>query len=1076
MRMRSILAFVAFLLLMVACTVTPPPEEEHLGTTSEELIAQGGRCLQNSQCQTGHCVDTVCCNTACGFGARDDFSCSNIYGTVPGLVDGVCTHLTTGQKCGSLTSFNPCKWRGSDINGGGNCPAPGDGIEFACQACNTSSDCPQGLPVCINHGCTSCVGDFGSGNPLACPTQANPACVDGACLECSASNSTACALIPNKGSCDIDLNKCVGCSGDFGSPPGPANKFPCTAAKPSCLPSGVCVDCSTDAQCNKDPTKTKCDVPNHVCVNCLDSTTCPGATPVCTNKQCVKCNGNHNSGATSACPTTTDPACVPSPTGPGTCEQCSASDSTACALVPGKPVCDTTNSLCVQCNVNNDCNGTPLTPFCSNHVCTAMCAGNGDCGGSTPICKGGVCVGCVDDAGCAATPLTPFCDTSVNQCVECRTSANCANPLKPVCNSVGTCVPCDGDNGSASPNACPTTTLPACNVATGACVQCNSGNSIRCTGGTPVCNLTTNTCVQCLNSGNCVETSSTPVCDTSNNTCTGCNADNGTAGVPPVVLACPGQLLPACVSGSCFECKDNAVNGTNLSACTPGQPVCKDSVHDCVECTSNAQCVGSNGICNLSNNTCGPGCSTDANCSSPTPRCKTAVQLCVECLDFTDCTGVKTQCDTTTNKCVECVSDAQCSGTKPFCEAGSCVPCNGDLGSGATHACKTSALPVCSPAGNCVQCSPTNNNCVAPTSACDPFTGTCVECTSNAQCSGSKPICDQTVGKCVPCGGDLGSGKPNSCFTAANGACATSGIHQGQCVECRTTYLNACTSAKPVCDPVNDVCVACNGDADCTGAAKKCDPTTHTCTTGCTDNTQCSGTTPVCNNGLCVECTATDTTHCVAPKDKCDTSTSTCVECTKSSECPNDKPVCNSVTHVCGTDCTKSSECPNTAPICNPGTGKCVQCTDDANCTSPTPRCDLTTGTCVPGNDAGAPDAGPTDAGTDAGSTDAGSDAGDGGGLDAGGTSGGVDSGTSGNVDSGVVVAGPCQTDSECPSGDICSPVTKTCVKDPFSVEGGGCGCRTESSRGSDAGGLVAFGLLGALVWRRRRNREGAAR
>jgi MYXO-CTERM domain-containing protein len=145
-----------------------------------------------------------------------------------------------------------------------------------------------------------------------------------------------------------------------------------------------------------------------------------------------------------------------------------------------------------------------------------------------------------------------------------------------------------------------------------------------------------------------------------------------------------------------------------------------------------------------------------------------------------------------------------------------------------------------------------------------------------------------------------------------------------------------------------------------------------------------------------------------------------------------------------------------------------VKCVDDANCSSPTPRCDLTTGNCVPGPDAGAPDAGPTDAGTDAG------DAGDGGGLDAG-SSGSLDGG-GGNIDSGVSVAGPCQTDTECGPGNICSPITKTCVKDSFSVEGGGCGCRTETTRGSDAGALLGFGFLGALVWRRRRNRQGADR
>jgi Cys-rich repeat protein len=132
-----------------------------------------------------------------------------------------------------------------------------------------------------------------------------------------------------------------------------------------------------------------------------------------------------------------------------------------------------------------------------------------------------------------------------------------------------------------------------------------------------------------------------------------------------------------------------------------------------------------------------------------------------------------------------------------------------------------------------------------------------------------------------------------------------------------------------------------------------------------------------------------------------------------------------------------------------------VTCVDDANCSSPTPRCDLNSGTCVPNEDGGAPDAGPTDAGS-SGVIDAGHPV--------------ADSGP------GIIVAGPCQADSDCPTGDRCNADTKTCVKDLFAVEGGGCSCRTEAPRGIDAGALLGFGFLGALTWRRRRNRQGADR
>src|SRR4051812_41708257 len=85
---------VLFAVGIIACTSGSALEPAAvLATSAQPLLAQGLPCLDDSQCGTGHCVDAVCCNSACGSGLRDGFSCSNVYGTVPGLTAGTCKAL-----------------------------------------------------------------------------------------------------------------------------------------------------------------------------------------------------------------------------------------------------------------------------------------------------------------------------------------------------------------------------------------------------------------------------------------------------------------------------------------------------------------------------------------------------------------------------------------------------------------------------------------------------------------------------------------------------------------------------------------------------------------------------------------------------------------------------------------------------------------------------------------------------------------------------------------------------------------------------------------------------------------------
>ncbi len=131
---------------------------EPVGSSGQALLAQGQYCTDATECSTGFCVDGVCCDTACGgtstqpCGVSDIYSCSNIYGTVAGLVDGTCTTLQVGQACGDIpANCDPCQARGSLINNGNNCANPQlfsrNGL-----VCRSADTCTA-QAICANNVC-----------------------------------------------------------------------------------------------------------------------------------------------------------------------------------------------------------------------------------------------------------------------------------------------------------------------------------------------------------------------------------------------------------------------------------------------------------------------------------------------------------------------------------------------------------------------------------------------------------------------------------------------------------------------------------------------------------------------------------------------------------------------------------------------------------------------------------------------------------------------------------------------------------------------------------------------------------
>src|SRR5262245_10372999 len=81
---------------------TPPPEEtratqQGLHAPPKPASPNGSLCLGAFECDSGFCVDGVCCNTACGGGAKDD--CQVCSAATGAQTNGVCTFVSPGTVC-----------------------------------------------------------------------------------------------------------------------------------------------------------------------------------------------------------------------------------------------------------------------------------------------------------------------------------------------------------------------------------------------------------------------------------------------------------------------------------------------------------------------------------------------------------------------------------------------------------------------------------------------------------------------------------------------------------------------------------------------------------------------------------------------------------------------------------------------------------------------------------------------------------------------------------------------------------------------------------------------------------------
>jgi len=196
----------------------------------------GVACTMDGDCTSGHCVDGVCCNTACSGQCE---ACD-----IPGSI-GTCSP-TLGAPHGSRTKCsdgagNVCKALACDGSDRAKCVGYANGPDTVCQtpACSDGTLKPEG--ACDGKG-TCKVGETTSCAPYVC--DGTTKCK----VTCATSSDCATGFLCSSGKCSAITSKC---SDDGlssvpldGKPSQPCNGFVCDPS------SGKCRDtCTASTEC-----------------------------------------------------------------------------------------------------------------------------------------------------------------------------------------------------------------------------------------------------------------------------------------------------------------------------------------------------------------------------------------------------------------------------------------------------------------------------------------------------------------------------------------------------------------------------------------------------------------------------------------------------------------------------------------------------------------------------------------------------------------------------------------------------------------------------------------------------------
>lgn len=423
-----------------------------LASTEEYTpLSNGSTCTADGACASGHCVDTVCCDRACGGQceacdlAGKVGACSSVTGAPrggrPACSDGAgdpCKAKTCGGTDGSACVYAPA---GTVSCGTASCTAGVETHPAKCDGAGACADTPKpcgafkcGATACLttcggDADCTtgsycnagSCVSKVGLGEPCsgASACASGLFCTDGVCCATSSCEAgSACNTPTKKGAC--------------------AKKVGTTCGSPDECGSGFCVDGF-----------------------CCDS--------AC-NGQCEACDVADEGGSFGKCtavtgkPHGTRTACPSDATNPCSVSSCDGDARSSCKAFVGASVpCRTGSCVDGTLTAPAACNGTgvcpePVTSSCNGFACEAdglscktSCTSNTDC--ITPnVCTSGACrlpAGTCSDDGLSLVSASG----AITSCAPYR----CANDQCPTrCESSAECSPgnvCDPASAACVPGA-----------------------------------------------------------------------------------------------------------------------------------------------------------------------------------------------------------------------------------------------------------------------------------------------------------------------------------------------------------------------------------------------------------------------------------------------------------------------------------------------------------------------------------------------------------------------------------------------------------------------------------------------
>ncbi len=870
-----------------ASTATQTPSAELFS-----FLGQGASCTSWGQCDSGFCIDGVCCNSACGLGSTTDCqACSAAGGGA--AADGLCGPLTAlaasavtcrsaagacdvSEKCSATSTACPGDTFATST---AICRAIANECDVAETCTGTSATCPNDAVQPAGKSCSDdgnwCTTDLCNGTAGAA-----------VCVHAAGNAGLACSNVFNE--CDL-VDVCDGIS----------VLCPSTAMKPAgtaCTDDGnVCtLDVCSGPGAWAGPTCTHpAGNAGQTCraaaSECDLAETCTGTTAACPTDavkgNTVACTDDGNACTTDLCNgLATSPACVHAAGNGGTvCRAaaglCDAPDlctgtSSACPADAKRPtsyVCRAavppTGTDTTTCDADEKCDGTndncPADAFktattscraasCTSAVATlaASCTGSSAACPSTQTqscapssCNGTVCGGCTGDAQCAGTQYcsSGVCTAKKANGQTCSAGNECTNTFcvdGVCCNTAcaaGTCDSCVNTGSVGTCSAVPAVTV--CRPAAGECDTAETcGGSMSCPSDAKKPNS-----ASCTDDGNvCTR----DVCDGASNACTHpagnagtlCRAANGTA--CDVADSCDGN------STTCTDSK--AAAGT----------ACRGAAGECDLAES---CDGASDACPTdAKKSVGTACADDGNVCT-TDACDGSSASCQHPAGNagTTCRAQSGPCD---------VADT-CSGTSTVCTDGKrsasfvCRTSTGECDPGESCDGASNACPADLKRSNGTSCADDANPCT--TDLCDGSSATCqhnagfagVQCRASAgacdvadACTGTSTVCPdnkQAAGTACRNSGGV-CDVVESCDGATNDCPADAFANPS--VSCRSA---SCSTA------VATLAATCSGTAaSCpTAQTQSCAPSTcnasNTACGGCSDDSQCTGA-QFCSGGVCV--------------------------------------------------------------------------------------------------------------------------------------------------------------------------------------------------------------------------------